>query len=184
MEMVLVELSSAMALLALGAISLPLSARWLERDSQRMQAFLVPSILSIGITMLFAVGLSMLMASAAMASGSAGFIILGLGMVSAILLVRFGWKLLREPGDRTARNGWFDRPLAFPIPDVKTGGGQDRRADQGGHVREGSEDEDPDQGRPDDRAVGKRGQHRGGRHHEGADGQILSGHVTARDQNQ
>ena len=105
MEMVLVELSSAMALLALGAISLPLSARWLERDSQRMQAFLVPSILSIGITMLFAVGLSMLMASAAMASGSAGFIILGLGMVSAILLVRFGWKLLREPHRATPVGG-------------------------------------------------------------------------------
>ena len=105
METVLVELSSAMALLALGAIALPLSARWLEQDAQRMQAFLVPSMLSISITMLFAVGLSMLMASAAIASGSIGFAILGLGTVSAILLVRFAWKLLREPHRSTSVGG-------------------------------------------------------------------------------
>ncbi|MCR9175993.1 MAG: hypothetical protein NXI19_08340 [Alphaproteobacteria bacterium] len=97
MELILVELSSALALLALGAIALPLSARWLERDAQRMQAFLLPSILSIGITMLFAVGLSMLVASAALATGGAGFAIITLGTLSGILLVRFGWKLLREP---------------------------------------------------------------------------------------
>jgi hypothetical protein len=97
MEIILAELSSALVMLALGAIALPLAARWLASDALKMQAFLVPSIVSIAITMLFAIGLSLLMAAAAMASGGMGLAILGLGTAGAIFLVGFCWKLLREP---------------------------------------------------------------------------------------
>ena len=97
MEIILAELSSALIMLALGAVSLPLAARWLASDALKMQAFFIPSIVSIGITMLFAIGLSLLMASAAMASGGTGFAILGLGTAGAIFMVGLCWKLLREP---------------------------------------------------------------------------------------
>lgn len=97
METILVELSFAMALLGLGAIALPLAARLLERESLKSQAFFVPSILSLGITMIFAVGLSLLMAAAGLASGNAGWAIMGLGAIGFLVMIKLGWKLLREP---------------------------------------------------------------------------------------